>query len=101
MPTLKGKNRRHNKEKQLENTPPPKTKLCNCLKNENCPMTGACLTENVLYYAKISCDDEKYKPNLYKCICETTFKKCYANHKKSFITDKIRTTQNSLLNTGS
>ena len=37
-------------------------------------MRGACLTENVLYYAKISCDDKKYKLKLYKGICETTFK---------------------------
>ena len=47
-------------------------------------MRGACLTEKILYYARISCDDETYKPKLYKGICKTTFKKCYANHKKSF-----------------
>ena len=41
------------------------------------------LTKNVLYYAIISCDDEKYKPKLYKGIIETTFKKRYANHKNS------------------
>ena len=51
MPNLKAKIDGHNK-KILENTPPPKTKLCNCLKKENCPMRGACLTENVLYYAR-------------------------------------------------
>ena len=51
-------------------------------------MRGACLTENVLYYARISCDDETYKPKLYKGICETTFKKRYANHKKSFNSEK-------------
>ena len=38
-------------------------------------MRGARLTENYLYYARITCDDEKYKPKLYKGICETTFKK--------------------------
>ena len=88
MPNLKAKIDGHNK-KILENTPPPKTKLCNCLKKENCPMRGACLTGNVLYYdARISCDDETYKPKLYKGICETTFKKRYANHKKSFNAEK-------------
>ena len=53
-------------------------------------MRGACLTENknVLYYAIISCDDNTYKPKLYKGICETTFKKPYANHKKSFNAEK-------------
>ena len=41
----------------------------------NCPMRGASLTENVSYYATISCDGEKYKPQLYEGICETTFDK--------------------------
>ena len=83
MPNLKAKIDGHNK-KILENTPSPITKLCNCLKKENCPMRGACRTENVLYYARISCDDKTYKPKLYKGICETTFEKRYANHKKIF-----------------
>ena len=47
-------------------------------------MREACLTEDILYYARINCDDETYRPKLYKGICETTFKKRYANHKKSF-----------------
>ena len=51
-------------------------------------MRGACLTENVLCDARISCDDETYKPKLCKGICETTFKKRYANHKKSFNAEK-------------
>ena len=37
-----------------------------------------------------SCDDEKCKPKLYKGICETIFKKHYANHKKSFNTEKSK-----------
>ena len=36
-------------------------------------MRGACFTENVLYYAKISSDDEKYKPKLDKVICQASF----------------------------
>ena len=38
--------------------------------------------------ARISCHDETHKPKLYKGICETTFKKRYANHKKSFNVEK-------------
>ena len=54
MPNLKkAKIEEHNK-KILENTPAPKTKLCNCLKKENCSMGGESLTKNVLYYAEIS-----------------------------------------------
>ena len=71
-----------------EKTPPPKTKFRNCLESENCPIRGACLTENILSYVRISCDEETYKPKLYKGICETTFKKRYANHKKSFNVEK-------------
>ena len=37
MPNLKGKIDGH-KKKILENTPPPKTKSCNCLKKVNCLM---------------------------------------------------------------
>ena len=70
------------------NTPTPKTKLCNCLKKENCPIRGACLTENVSYYAKISSDNEKYKSKLFKGISKTTFEKCYADHEKSFNAEK-------------
>ena len=87
MPNLKAKIDGHNK-KIIENTPPPKTKLCNCLKKEYCPMRGTCLIENVLYYARITCDDQTYKPKLHKGICETTFKKRSANHKKSFNAEK-------------
>ena len=87
MPNLKSKIDGHNK-KILEKTPPSKTVLYNCLKKENCPMRGACLTENVLYYSRISCHDETYELKLYKRICETTFEKRYANHKKSFSAEK-------------
>ena len=87
MPNLKAKIDGHNK-KILETLAPPITKLCNCLKKENYTMRGACLTENILYYARISCDDKTYEPKLYKGICKTTFKKRYGNHKKSFSVKK-------------
>ena len=51
-------------------------------------MRRACLTKNGSYYARTSCDNESYKPRLYKLICETSFKKRYANHKKSFNEEK-------------
>ena len=89
MPNLKAKIDGHNK-KMLENTPPPKPKSCNCLKRENCPVRGVCLSGNELYYAKINCDDKKCKPKLYKGIYETTFKTRYANHKKYFNAEKSK-----------
>ena len=47
-------------------------------------MNGACVKESLVYYATISCNDNTYKPKLYKGSCETSFKKRYSNHKKSF-----------------
>ena len=46
MPNLNSKIDGHNK-KILEATPPPKTKISNCLEKESCPRRGACLTENI------------------------------------------------------
>ena len=93
---LKAKIHGHNK-KILEATKSPKTKLSNCLKKEKCPMRAACLTENILYYPRISSDDESYKLKLYKGIFETTFKKRYANLS---MWKRTRTILNYLMNTG-
>ena len=73
----------HNRE-ILRNTPSKNTKHGNCQQKENCPMNGACLKESLVYYATISCKDKNYQPKLYKGSCETSFKKRYSNHKKSF-----------------
>ena len=54
----------------LGNTP---SKHCNCKQKENCPMNGACLSW--VYYATTNCNDENYKPKLYKGSCETNFEK--------------------------
>ena len=47
-------------------------------------MNGLCLTSTILYQATIKCNDSKYKQKIYKEICETTFKKRYANQEKPF-----------------
>ena len=47
-------------------------------------MNKLCLTSSILYQATIKCSDSKYKQKRYKRICETTFKKRYANQRKSF-----------------
>ena len=47
-------------------------------------MNGPCLMPSILYQVTTKCSDSKYKQKRYKRICETTFKKHYANHKKSF-----------------
>ena len=83
MPNIKSKINGHNK-KVLKNKPTEQKRTCNCLVKEHCPMNGLCLTSSILYQATITSNNTKYKEKRYKGICETTFKKRYANHKKSF-----------------
>ena len=84
MPNIKTKINAHNRE-ILRNTPSKSTKHCNCQQKENCPMNVACLKENLVYYATISCNDNNYQPKLYEGSCETSFKKRYSNDKKNHL----------------
>ena len=83
MPNITSKINGHNK-KILQPKPTEPQKLCNYLVKEDCPMNGLCLTSSILYQATTRCSDSKCKQKRYKGICETTFKKRCANHKKSF-----------------
>ena len=83
MSNIKAKVNAHNRA-ILRNTLSKNGKQFNCQQKENCPMNGACPKESLVYYATTSCNDENYKPKLYKGSCETSFKKHYSNHKKSF-----------------
>ena len=47
-------------------------------------MNELCLMSSILYQTTIKCSDNKYKQKTYKGVCEATFKKSYANRKKSF-----------------
>ena len=47
-------------------------------------MRGACFTENVLYYARISCDDKTYNPKLYNESAKKHLKKVTQIIKKIF-----------------
>ena len=52
---------------------------------KDCPINGLRLTSSILYQATIKCNNSKYKKKTHKGISETTtFKKGYANQKKSF-----------------
>ena len=82
MPNIRSKINGHTK-KILQPKPAEPQKLCNCLVKEDCPSNGLHLTSSILYQATIKCSDSKYKQKRYKWICETTFKKRYANHKRS------------------
>ena len=84
MPNIRSKINSHNK-KILQPKPAEPQKLCNCLiKKEWIILNGSCSTSSILYQANTKCSDSKYKQKRYKGICQKTFKKRYANHKKSF-----------------
>ena len=80
---IRTKLNRHNK-KILQQKPKEPQTLCNCLVKEDSPMNGLCLTSSILYQATIKYSKSNYEQKRYKGICETTLKKCYVNHKKSF-----------------
>ena len=83
MPIIRSKINVHNK-KTVQPKPTEPQNLCNCRVKEDCPMNGLCLKSSILYQATIKCSDSKNEQKRYKGICETKFKKPYANHKKSF-----------------
>ena len=93
MPNIRSKTNCHHK-KILQPKSTETQKLCNCLVKKDFPMNGLWLTSSILYQASIKCSYCKYKQKSYKGICETTFKKYNANHKKSFklIKSKNQTT---------
>ena len=61
---------------------------CNCHNKDECPMQNECLSENIVYKASVKSTNTREQT--YIGISETTFKKRYANHKKSFNHDKYR-----------
>ena len=73
----------HNSTILKKVTTPTDKKTCNCIKKDECPLNEYCLTENVIYKASITSTETNYEPKVYIGLAETTFKKRYANHKKS------------------
>ena len=59
-------------------------RTCNCLNKVNCPLEQKCLTTNIVYKAKVTSSNQNYQEKVYFGSCETTFKKRFSNHKKSF-----------------
>ena len=59
-------------------------KTCNCIKKESCPLNNQCLATNIVYEATVTTNAPNYTPKTYIGISEGSFKKRFANHKKSF-----------------
>ena len=86
MPNVSAAIAAHNKA-ILSSSAPLEQGGCNCAQNE-CPLSGNCLTPNVLYEATLTTNIENYGEKLYKGITATTFKERYGNHLKSFNHEK-------------
>ena len=83
MPNIKSKINQHNHQIIKPNIP-ENNKTCNCITKINCPLENKCLTENIIYEATITTPSNQQYTKHYIGLCETTFKKRYANHKKTF-----------------
>ena len=66
-------------------------RTCNCIRKHQCPLNKKCLTSNVLYKTSITSNEENPKTKIYYGVCETAFKRRYANHKKTFNSIKYQT----------
>ena len=58
-------------------------RTCNCIRKHQYPLNEKCLTNNVLYKASITTNEENPKIKIYYGISQTAFKLRYANHKKT------------------
>ena len=89
MPNIKSIINAHNK-KLMKPPIEQQSKTCNCIKKDLCPMNNNCLSSSIIYQATITSNTQNYNEKVYIGLCETTFKKRYANHKKSFTTEKYK-----------
>ena len=89
MPNMANIIKRHNaricfREQQGSDDQP---RRCNCRKPEQCPLSGACLTNNIVYRATVDSNGD-HTPRVYIGSTETPFKQRYANHLMSFRHEK-------------
>ena len=61
-----------------------KQRTCSCLNNVHCPLEEKSLTTNIVYKAKVTSSNQNNQENVYFSSRETTSKKRFSNHKKSF-----------------
>ena len=60
---------------------------CNCRDRDSCPMENQCLIPQIVYRADVS-NSKDNETKFYYTLTETSFKKRYGNHKRSFIYDQ-------------
>ena len=62
-------------------------KLCHCRQKTSCPLSGKCLTKELIYQATVTRKDNM-KHETYVGLTENTFKTRYSNHISSFTNPK-------------
>ena len=87
MPNVKSIINKHNKT-VLDPPTNNSERTCNCINKEKCPLLEKCLTNNIMYKATLTSNQDNYQPKIYYGITETRFKQRYANHIKSFRHEK-------------
>ena len=60
------------------------TRICNYMRKHQCQLNEKCLTNNVLYKASITPNEENSKTKIFYGVSETALKLRYANQKKTF-----------------
>ena len=81
MPNLKAKISSHNKKILKQNRKTEKEKLCNCRKNNPCPLNNKCLIKNVIYKATVKSENNTKS---YIGSTANTFKARWYAHKSDF-----------------
>ena len=78
MPNVKSIINKHNNSERT----------CNCINSKKCLLQQKCLTNNIMYKATITSNQDNCHHKIYYGITETKFKQRYANHIKFFRHEK-------------
>ena len=65
-------------------------RISNFSNKVTCPLEQKYLTRNIVCKAKVTSRNQNYQEKVYFGLCETTFKKRFSNHKKSFNLNKCK-----------
>ena len=87
MPNVKSIINKHNKT-VLDPATNNSERTCNCINKEKCPLQEKCLSNNIMYKATLTSNQDNYQHKIYYGITETKFKQRYPNHIKSFRHEK-------------
>ena len=87
MPNVKSIINKHNKT-VLDPPTNNSERTCNCIEKEKCPLQEKFLSNNIMYKATLTSNQDNYQHKIYYGITETKFKQRYANHIKSFRHEK-------------